>query len=66
LRERLRIGEVARLAGVTTKSVRHYENVGLLGEPERSEAWCRLYAAGDSYGCTASGTCSRSASPSTV
>jgi hypothetical protein len=36
LRERLRIGEIARLVGVTTKTVRHYEKVGLLGEPERS------------------------------
>jgi DNA-binding transcriptional MerR regulator len=47
LRERLRIGEVARLVGVTTKTVRHYEKVGLLGEPERSEAGYRLYAADD-------------------
>jgi DNA-binding transcriptional MerR regulator len=39
LRERLRTGEVARLAGMTAKTVRHYENVGLLGAPERSEAW---------------------------
>jgi DNA-binding transcriptional MerR regulator len=47
LRERLRIGEVARLVGVTTKTVRHYEKVGLLGEPERSEAGYRLYTADD-------------------
>lgn len=47
MRERLRIGEVARLVGVTTKTVRHYEKVGLLGEPERSEAGYRLYAADD-------------------
>jgi DNA-binding transcriptional MerR regulator len=47
LRKRLRIGEVARLIGVTTKTVRHYEKVGLLGESERSEAGYRLYAADD-------------------
>ena len=41
----MRIGEVARLVGVTTKTVRHYEKVGLLGEPERSEAGYRLYTA---------------------
>lgn len=47
MRERLRIGEVARLVGVTAKTVRHYEKVGLLGEPERSEAGYRLYTADD-------------------
>ena len=47
LRERLRIGEVARLVGVTTKTVRHYEKVGLLGEPERSGSGYRLYTADD-------------------
>jgi DNA-binding transcriptional MerR regulator len=65
----LRIGEVARLVGVTTKTGRHYEKVGLLGEPERSEAGFRLYTADDLLRlqrCNASGTCSRSASPSTV
>jgi DNA-binding transcriptional MerR regulator len=47
LRERLRIGEVARLVGVTTKTVRHYEKIGLLKRPERSEAGYRLYTADD-------------------
>lgn len=47
MRERLRIGEVARLVGVTTKTVRHYEKVGLLGEPKRSEAGYRLFDADD-------------------
>ncbi len=32
---------------MTTKTVRHYEKVGLLGEPERTEAGYRLYAADD-------------------
>ncbi|MGH3147022.1 MAG: MerR family transcriptional regulator [Rubrobacter sp.] len=47
MRERLRIGEIARLVGVTTKAVRHYERIGLLGDPERSEAGYRLYGADD-------------------
>jgi MerR family transcriptional regulator, redox-sensitive transcriptional activator SoxR len=29
------IGEVARRAGVATSSIRYYERIGLLGEPER-------------------------------
>ena len=41
------IGEVARLVGVTTKIIRHYEKVRLLGAPQRSEARYRLYAADD-------------------
>ncbi len=32
----LTIGEVARRAGVATSSIRYYERVGLLPEPERS------------------------------
>jgi DNA-binding transcriptional MerR regulator len=43
----LSIGEVARLVGVTTKIIRHYEKVRLLGAPQRSEARYRLYAADD-------------------
>ena len=47
MRERLRIGEIAGLVGVTPKTVRHYEKVGLLKEAERSESGYRLYAADD-------------------
>ncbi len=47
MRERLRIGEVAKLLGVTPKTLRHYEKVGLLKEPERTEAGYRLYCADD-------------------
>ena len=43
----LTIGELARLAGVTPKAIRHYHKVGLLREPERSEAGYRLYGAED-------------------
>lgn len=47
MRERLRIGEVAGLVGVTPKTVRHYEKIGLLPEAERSDAGYRLYTAED-------------------
>lgn len=33
--ERLRIGELAKRAGVTTRTVRYYESIGLLGPAER-------------------------------
>ena len=46
-RERLLIGEVAELLGITPKAIRHYEKLGLLGKPERSESGYRLYAADD-------------------
>lgn len=45
MRDRLTIGEVARLIGVTTKAVRHYHKIELLAEPERSESGYRLYGA---------------------
>ncbi|CAN5719632.1 MerR family transcriptional regulator [soil metagenome] len=47
MRERLTIGEVARLTGVTTKTVRHYHKIGLLPDPDRSEGGYRLYEADD-------------------
>lgn len=46
-RERLLIGEVARLLGITPKAIRHYEKLGLLDEPGRSESGYRLYTAED-------------------
>lgn len=42
-RSQLRIGEIARLLGITPKTVRHYHKLGLLPEPERSEGGYRLY-----------------------
>lgn len=41
----LLIGDAAKLAGVTTKTIRHYHKLGLLLEPERTEAGYRLYTA---------------------
>ncbi len=45
MRELLQIGEVARLVGVSTKTIRYYHEIGLLVEPERTESGYRLYAA---------------------
>lgn len=47
MRTYLRIGEVAHLLAVTTKTIRHYHKVGLLAEPERTHAEYRLYGARD-------------------
>ena len=46
-RQQLLIGEVAELLGITPKTIRHYEKLGLLGKPQRSESGYRLYAAED-------------------
>lgn len=43
----LRIGAVAQLLGITTKTVRHYHKLGLLREPDRTAAGYRLYDAHD-------------------
>lgn len=43
----LHTGEVAQLLGVTTKTIRHYQKIGLLAEPERTESGYRLYTAQD-------------------
>ncbi|MBZ5620137.1 MAG: heavy metal-responsive transcriptional regulator [Acidobacteriia bacterium] len=41
----LRAGELARLCGVSTDTLRHYERVGVLAQPRRSQAGYRLYPA---------------------
>jgi DNA-binding transcriptional MerR regulator len=41
----LRIGELAELAGTTTRAVRHYHAIGLLAEPARDESGYRRYGA---------------------
>lgn len=43
----LHIGEIAQLLGITQKAIRHYQKIGLLREPERSENGYRLYDAQD-------------------
>lgn len=47
MRELLRIGEAAALLGATPKTLRHYERLGLLATPRRSESGYRLYTAAD-------------------
>src|SRR5437588_4545004 len=43
----LNIGQIAKLLGITPKTIRHYHKVGLLAEPQRTESGYRLYSAGD-------------------
>ena len=43
----MRSNEMAKLAGVTVRTLRHYHQLGLLAEPERSENGYRDYAATD-------------------
>jgi DNA-binding transcriptional MerR regulator len=42
-----RIGEVADRAGVTTRTIRYYEELGLLGAAERTKGAQRLYSEAD-------------------
>ncbi len=39
----LRSGELAALAGISTDTLRHYERMGLLSAPQRSEGNYRIY-----------------------
>src|SRR3989441_12480187 len=39
----MRIGELARLAGISTSALRYYEEAGLLGATARTEAGYRIY-----------------------
>jgi DNA-binding transcriptional MerR regulator len=41
----LQIGELARLAGVTPRAIRHYHHIGLLPEPARTANGYRTYGA---------------------
>jgi DNA-binding transcriptional MerR regulator len=41
------VGEVARLANVSVRTLHHYDEIGLLSPSRRSEAGYRLYAHGD-------------------
>ncbi|SJZ83751.1 MerR family transcriptional regulator [Selenihalanaerobacter shriftii] len=43
----LKIGELAQTAGVTKRTIRYYEELGLLSPSERSEGGFRLYNEND-------------------
>ena len=43
VKETLRAGEVAQAAGVNRQTLRYYERIGLLPEPDRSPGGHRLY-----------------------
>jgi DNA-binding transcriptional MerR regulator len=43
----IRIGELARRAGVTSRAVRHYHTAGLLPEPARDASGHRSYGQAD-------------------
>src|SRR5437868_6970760 len=43
----LQVSEVARLSGVSVRTLHHYDEIGLLCPSERSEAGYRLYAPAD-------------------
>lgn len=43
----MRSNELARLAGVTVRTLRHYHQIGLLPEPQRSSNGYRTYGAAD-------------------
>lgn len=42
----MRIGELAKTAGVTTDTIRYYERAGLLPSPQRTESGYRDYGPG--------------------
>jgi len=44
---KLNIGDAARVSGVTAKMIRHYESIGLVKAPHRTEAGYRLYGEQD-------------------
>ena len=45
--DRYRVGELARVAGVTVRALHHYDALGLLVPSERTHAGHRLYSAAD-------------------
>jgi MerR family transcriptional regulator, copper efflux regulator len=39
----MRIGELAKQAGISTKAIRYYEQIGILAPPERTPSGYRAY-----------------------
>lgn len=46
-KERMQIGEVAEMLGVTTRTIRYYEEFGIMSPPQRLEGGMRVYAKED-------------------
>ncbi len=47
MHDMMTIGEMAKQSGLTAKMIRHYESLGLLPEPVRSESGYRYYQGKD-------------------
>ena len=47
MNKRMKIGELAKATGLTTKTIRYYELNRLLEEPERTESGYRMYGEQD-------------------
>ncbi len=45
--EFLQIGEVAKKLGITTRTIRYYEEIGLMNPPKRLDAGIRVYSKED-------------------
>ena len=43
----VQIGELARMLGITTRTIRYYEEIGLMGPPERQGGGTRSYNRAD-------------------
>ena len=43
----MKIGELAKATGLTTKAIRFYEGMGLIAEPARTTSGYRTYKSGD-------------------
>ena len=46
-KELLQIGEVAEMLGITTRTIRYYEEFGIMAPPQRLEGGNRVYAKED-------------------
>ncbi len=43
IKDRMQIGEVAEMLGVTTRTIRYYEEFGIMEPPQRLEGGMRIY-----------------------
>ena len=47
MNKKIKIGEIAKLTGLTTKTIRYYEFHRLLDDPERTDSGYRMYGEDD-------------------